>query len=272
MRILSANVNGIRAALKKGFQAAIQDLDPDVLLLQEVKGELAHLQPLMDLGYHAAMMPAEKKGYSGVAILSKTAPTEWVYGCGVSEWDAEGRVITAYFDGHPLAKGTPTGRLGVMSLYLPSGTSGDERQQAKYRMLDFFKPHAESLMAKNPAMVIGGDFNICHREIDIHNPKGNAKNSGFLPEERAWMDTLLSADGGQDGRYLDSFRHMHPTEAHAYTWWSQRFPTVRAENKGWRIDYLLVSPALAPALEAATHHPTPQISDHGMLSIALGER
>ncbi|MCU0335734.1 MAG: exodeoxyribonuclease III, partial [Chitinophagaceae bacterium] len=197
------------------------------------------------LGYHCYWFSAEKKGYSGVGIVSKQAADAVIVGQGVAQSDAEGRVIRADF-----------GKLSVVNAYFPSGTSGDERQAYKYIWLDDFFEHIAELKKKRKQLVITGDYNIAHRDIDIHDPKGNKKSSGFLPEERAWMDKWF------DSGLTDTLRHLHPDLTGAYSWWSQRFPSVRLQNKGWRIDYISVTDNLKKQIAAATIWPEVKHSDH----------
>ncbi len=220
MKIISYNLNGIRAAMKKDLVGWLKKESPDVLCLQELKAlpEQFDHQPFTDLGYELFFMPAEKKGYSGVAIFSKTPPEHVEYGCGEGVYDSEGRVIRADF-----------ADVSVMSVYMPSGTSGDIRQDFKYAWLDFFFGYANELKKERQNLIICGDYNIAHTEIDIHNPVSNKKSSGFLPEERAWLSKFIESG------FVDTFRHFNQ-EPHNYSWWSYRFNS-RAKNLGWRIDY-----------------------------------
>lgn len=247
MRIVSYNVNGIRAAIKKGFIDWLATDPADIVCLQETKAtknDIDH-SALEDLGYnHHFWFSAEKKGYSGVAVFSKLKPDNVQYGNGIMQSDAEGRVIRADY-----------GDVTLINAYFPSGTSGDERQTYKYQWLDEFFDYLDVLRKERPQLIVCGDYNICHREIDIHNPVGNKKSSGFLPEERAWMDRFF------ENGFVDSFRHFNQ-DPHHYTWWSQRFPTVRAQNKGWRIDYINVTETLAGRLKHATIYPDVKHSDH----------
>lgn len=232
MKIITYNVNGIRAALKKDWLRWLMGENPDVICLQEVKAtfeQVPELLQLESLGYEHYWYPAQKKGYSGTAILSKITPRHVEYGCGHEDYDFEGRMIRADFD-----------ECSVMSVYFPSGTTGDVRQAFKYRFLDDFRAYCDKLLQEKPHLVVSGDFNICHRPIDIHNPKANANTSGFLPEEREWMEQFI-----QSG-FVDSFRALNP-DPHHYTWWSYR-AGARARNLGWRIDYNMVSKDLAEKL------------------------
>jgi len=246
MRIISYNVNGIRAAIKKGFLDWLKENPADVVCLQETKAqkEDVDVAPIEKLGYQTYWFSAEKKGYSGVAIFTKIKPDKVSYGNKISQSDLEGRVIQMDF-----------GDITLINAYFPSGTSGDERQTYKYQWLDEFYDYIQTLRKKRPKLIICGDYNIAHKEIDIHNPISNKKSSGFLPEERAWMDKFFT------NKFVDTFRVFN-TDPHHYTWWSARFPTVRAQNKGWRIDYINVSDALKGNLKSAMILPQVKHSDH----------
>ncbi len=246
MRIISYNVNGIRAAIKKGFIDWLKTNPADVICLQETKASQGDvdIKLLESLGYHHYWYSAQKKGYSGVAVFTKIKPDKVVYGTGHKVSDDEGRVIQLDF-----------GDVRVINAYFPSGTSGDERQSFKYLWLNEFHTYLDKLKKKYPKLVLCGDYNIAHTELDIHDPKGNKKSSGFLPEEREWMTKFLDND------WVDTFRHFC-TDPHRYSWWSQRFPTVRAQNKGWRIDYITVTSALKKNLTAADIYPDVKHSDH----------
>lgn len=246
MKIISYNVNGIRAAMKKGLVDWLQQQDADVVLFQEIKAEPEQLDLSVfeNIGYaHHYWHPAEKKGYSGVAILSKRKPDHVETGAGNRIYDSEGRILRADY-----------GDVSVMSLYLPSGTTGEIRQAFKYECMDFFQSYIDQLRKKRPNLIIGGDWNICHTSIDIHNPVSNAKTSGFLPPEREWIGRFI------DNGFIDSFRHFTP-DPHHYTWWSQRF-NARERNLGWRIDYHMVSRPLEKQLKAASIIPDAKHSDH----------
>lgn len=234
MKVISYNVNGIRSALSKGFADFLKAENPDIVCLQEIKANEADIdQELFSrLGYHSYWYPAQKKGYSGVGILSKIKAEEVHRGFGHSLFDDEGRVIRAVFHGFE-----------VLSCYFPSGTTGDVRQQVKYTFLDEFYKFVRTLHPAKHKLIVCGDYNICHRPIDIHDPVGNKNSSGFLPEERAWMDKWFERD------MVDSFRAVNP-EPHHYTWWSFR-TNARARNKGWRIDYISVSKPLEAHLSGA---------------------
>jgi exodeoxyribonuclease-3 len=254
MKIVSYNVNGIRAAIKKGLIEWLTSYPIDVLCVQETKAtpDDIDLELFTALGYHIAWYPAQKKGYSGVAIFSKKKPNNIVYGNGYEMSDYEGRVIRIDIDD-----------LTIVNCYFPSGTSGDERQNYKYQWLDEFNSWIENLKKERPNIIVAGDYNIAHRDIDIHDPKGNKKSSGFLPEEKAWMDQFIAAG------WIDSYRHINPTTTGAYSWWSQRFPSVRLNNKGWRIDYLCTTADLKNRIQSATILPMIKHSDHCPIELAL---
>lgn len=254
MKILSYNLNGIRAAIKKGLVDFIQTENPDIVGFQELKANREDIDEklFVDLGYHCYWFSAEKKGYSGVGILTKVKPKEVMIGMGNDFFDKEGRTLIAVYDNFTL-----------VNTYFPSGTSGDERQAAKYQFLDIYFEFIQKMQKQYSNLVVLGDYNIAHTEIDIHNPKTNQKTSGFLPEERQWMTKWF------DGGMVDSFRYLHPDTLHAYTWWSARFPSVRLENKGWRIDYISVSDPLKTELKEAFILPNAKHSDHCPLGIVL---
>ena len=244
MKIISYNVNGIRAALNKGFADWLAAEDPDVLCLQELKALPEQVPDFYsDLGYSMYWETADKKGYSGVAILSKQKPKVVTNGCNNPLYDQEGRVIRADYD-----------TFSVMCVYMPSGTSGDIRQDFKYDWLDFFYTYAADVRKEQPNLIICGDYNIAHTEIDIHNPVSNKKSSGFLPEERDWLTKFL------DSGFIDTFRvfNEHP---HEYSWWSYR-ANSRANNKGWRIDYLMATEELRERLSSASILQDVKHSDH----------
>lgn len=244
-RIITYNVNGIRAAISKGFLDWLRATNPDVVCLQEIKAEPSQI-PLLEfdeLGYNHFWYPAQKKGYSGVAILSKQQPDKVTYGCGIKAYDDEGRVLRADY-----------GDVSVLSLYHPSGSSGDERQAFKMKWLDDFLKYANELRKNRPNLIMCGDYNICHKPIDIHNPISNANSSGFLPEERAWFDDFVNEG------YVDTFREFNK-EPHQYTWWSYR-AGARNKNLGWRIDYNMVTENLKTSLRRAVILPDAKHSDH----------
>ncbi|MBI3500739.1 MAG: exodeoxyribonuclease III [Bacteroidetes bacterium] len=244
-KIISYNVNGIRAAVRKGFLDWLKSAHADIVCLQEIKAHPEQLDKEIHdkLHEHSYWYPAQKKGYSGVAIFSKRKPDRVEYGCGIKKYDEEGRVLRADF-----------GEVSVMSVYFPSGTMGDVRQDFKYEFLDDFQEYINDLKKKRPNLILCGDFNICHKPIDIHNPVSNANTTGFLPEEREWIDKFM-----QSG-FIDSFRHFNK-EPHNYTWWSFRFG-ARARNLGWRIDYQLISLSLEKKLKRALILPEAKHSDH----------
>lgn len=252
MKIVSYNVNGIRAAIGKGLLDWIKAYDADIICFQELKAMVDQI-PLMEfqlLGYHHYWYPAKKKGYSGVGILSKKEPDAVVYGVDHAPYDDEGRFIRADF-----------GDLSVVSVYHPSGTSGDERQAFKMKWLGFFQDYVETLRKERPKLVLSGDYNICHEAIDIHDPIRNATHSGFLPEEREWMSGFLKQG------YIDSFRHLIKDPDH-YSWWSYR-ANARENNKGWRIDYHMLTENLLPDLKAAAILPDVKHSDHCPVMVEL---
>ena len=245
MKIISYNVNGIRAAITKGFLDWLQQANPDVICLQEIKATEDQIptQDITAAGYpYQYYFSANKKGYSGVAILSKTEPKKIVYGTGIEHMDFEGRNLRADFD-----------NLSVMSLYLPSGTNID-RLDHKFKYMDDFQNYINALKKETPNLVICGDYNICHEAIDIHDPIRNKTVSGFLPEERAWLDAFMKSG------FVDSFRHFNK-EPHNYSWWSYR-AGARGNNKGWRIDYNLVSENLKDRMSRAVILPEAKHSDH----------
>jgi len=245
-KIISYNVNGIRSAINKGWADWVKAVDPDVVCLQEIKAEEGQLDlsVFKNAGFnHLYFHSAQKKGYSGVALLCKRQPDKVEVGSGMSQYDCEGRILRADF-----------GDVSIMSLYVPSGTTGELRQGFKYKFMDDFQRYIDQLRQERPNLVLSGDWNICHRPIDIHNPVSNARTSGFLPPERDWLDKFIN-----DG-FIDSFRHFNP-EPHNYTWWSQR-AGARARNLGWRIDYHMVSRPLENRLKRAAILPEAKHSDH----------
>lgn len=251
MKVLSYNVNGIRAALKKGFADWLQAADPDVLCIQETKAlqEQVDTGVFEDLGYHHYWFSAQKKGYSGVAILTKKEPNKVVYGSGIDHMDFEGRILRVDFD-----------EVSVMSLYLPSGTNVD-RLDYKFKFMDEFQDYIEKLKKEIPNLVICGDYNICHEAIDIHDPVRNKTVSGFLPKERSWLDGFMKSG------FIDSFRYLN-SEPHQYSWWSYR-ANARNNNKGWRIDYALVSSPLKENISRSFILPEAKHSDHCPVGLEL---
>jgi exodeoxyribonuclease III len=253
LRIISLNLNGIRSAWSKNLLAWVVAQAPDIVCLQELKAQLPDLTPdmLAPDDMHAFYHAAEKKGYSGVGVWCRQKPERVVEGFGNGEFDAEGRYIRADF-----------GRLSVISLYLPSGSSSPERQEAKFRFLDAFLPHLAALRAEGREIVLGGDWNIAHKEIDLKNWRSNQKNSGFLPEERAWMTVVFDDHG-----WVDVYRRLHPeASGDAYTWWSNR-GQAWAKNVGWRIDYQVATPDFAAAACRAEVYKGERFSDHAPLLI-----
>lgn len=251
MRIITANVNGIRAAARKGFFDWLPKQNADVVCIQETKAQVHQLEDdiFRPQGYHCYYHDAEKKGYSGVALYCKAEPDEVIVGMGNEEFDAEGRYIEARF-----------GNLSVISLYMPSGSSKEERQIAKYRCMDFFEIKMQEMKESGRDVLICGDWNIAHKNEDIRNWKGNLKNSGFLPEERAWLDKLFDEMG-----FIDAFREL-PQEEHQYTWWSNR-GQARANNVGWRIDYHILTPSMKGKVKATEIYREESFSDHAPLII-----
>jgi exodeoxyribonuclease-3 len=253
LRIISVNLNGIRSAASKGFFDWLDKQDADVVCLQELKAQAADMRPemLWPVGFHGCFHYAEKKGYSGVGIYSRREPDRVVEGLGIADIDAEGRYLQADF-----------GNLSVISLYLPSGSSSEERQQVKFYFLERFLPHLRELKASGREIVLCGDWNIAHREIDLKNWKSNQKNSGFLPEERAWLTHVFDEVG-----WVDVYRCLHPeATGEAYTWWSNR-GQAWAKNVGWRIDYQIATPGIAEKAAAASVYKAERFSDHAPLLI-----
>ena len=244
-KIISYNVNGIRAATNKGFMTWLKGNDFDIVSVQEIKAmkEQAPLALIEELGYHHHWHSAEKKGYSGVATFSKKEPDKVVEGCGMEKYDREGRILRTDF-----------GEVTLLNCYFPSGTTGDIRQDFKYEFLDNFFLWANELKKERPNLIIVGDYNIAHTEMDIHNPKSNKNSSGFLPEERAWMTKWLESG------FTDAFRYANP-ELVEYSWWSFR-ANSRANNKGWRIDYQSVSDPLKDKIKQSFQINDAMHSDH----------
>ena len=251
MRIISANVNGIRSAYKKGFYEYLAASGADIVCIQELKAQEADLDDSMRAphGMHGVWHCAEKRGYSGVALYSKREPDRVQTGMGIAEFDAEGRFVQADF-----------GNLSVISLYLPSGSSSEERQQVKFRFLEAFYPILSELKTQGRDIVICGDWNIAHQNIDLKNWKGNLKNSGFLPEEREWIGKVIAELG-----WVDIWRTLYP-ETPGYTWWSQRGQAY-AKDVGWRIDYQMATPALAEHARSAHVYKQEKFSDHAPLVV-----
>ncbi len=252
LRIISANLNGIRSAASKGFFPWLEKQGADVICLQELKAQAPDmrremLQPDNLFGYFHY---AEKKGYSGVGIYCKKQPDAIIEGLGLADIDAEGRYIEVQF-----------GSLSVISVYLPSGSSGEDRQAVKFSFMERFYPHLQQLRASGRDVVVCGDWNIAHQAIDLRNWKGNQKNSGFLPEERAWMSKVLG-----DG-WVDTYRRLYPDATDAcYTWWSNR-GQAWAKNVGWRIDYQIATPAIGEKAVGAAIYKEERFSDHAPLTV-----
>jgi exodeoxyribonuclease-3 len=256
-KLTSLNLNGIRSATTKGLEAWLDKSRPDCICVQEVKAQAPDVAGRFEqlAGLQGHFHFAEKKGYSGVAIYTRHAPSDVIVGWDGGEFDAEGRYVELRFD-------TPQRKFSIISSYFPSGSSGEERQQAKFRFLAGIDPHLVALK-KQREFILCGDVNIAHHEKDLKNWKGNLKNSGFLPEERAWMTRLLSEVG-----LVDVYRHLQPETTDAsYTWWSNRGQAY-AKNVGWRIDYHLATPALAALARSEEIYKAEQFSDHAPLTVA----
>lgn len=251
MKIISFNANGIRSAAAKGFFGWMLQQNADVICVQETKAQEHQLPPEIyrPMGYHVYFHDAQKKGYSGVALYCKARPDQIVMGLGWPDVDAEGRYIQADF-----------GNLSVISLYMPSGSSGEERQSVKFDLMARIHPVLQRLRADGREYIICGDWNIAHKAIDLKNWRSNQKNSGFLPQERAWMDELFGASG-----FVDAFRAVNQ-EAEQYTWWSNR-GQAWAKNVGWRIDYQVITPGLKDKVTAAAIYKEQRFSDHAPLII-----
>ena len=251
MRIISLNANGIRAAARKGFFDWMRAQGADVVCIQETKAQVHQLgdEIFQPAGYHCFYEDAVKKGYSGVAIYSRHEPKKIVRGFGISEFDDEGRYLEVRL-----------GNINVVSVYLPSGSSSEARQEAKFRFLDDFLPHLRSLRRRRSEYVLCGDWNIAHKEIDLRNWKSNQKNSGFLPEEREWMTQLFDNE-----KFVDAFRVVNP-EPDQYTWWSNR-GQAWAKNVGWRLDYQVVTSGLRDRVLSTDIYKDERFSDHAPLTI-----
>jgi len=251
MRIITVNLNGIRSAASKGFFAWLAQQDADIVCLQELKAQAADLteEMLAPSGYRGHFHYAQKKGYSGVGIYSRREPDAVIKGLGIAEFDNEGRYIEAQF-----------GNLSIVSVYLPSGSSGEERQVVKFKFMASFLPHLRELRASGREAILCGDWNIAHKEIDLKNWRGNKKNSGFLPEERAWLTVLFEEAG-----FVDVFRYVHP-ELEAYTWWSNRGQSWN-KNVGWRIDYQIATPGIAARAHTVNIYKAQRFSDHAPLIV-----
>ncbi len=251
MKIITLNINGVRAGARKGFFDWLQDQNADVVCLQETKAQVEQLQDSIFApeNYHVHYVDAEKKGYSGVALYCKQKPQQIITTLDHPIMDNEARYIQADFDG-----------VSVVSLYLPSGSSSEERQDIKFQILDFYQALLKKQLEENREYIICGDWNIAHKNIDIKNWRGNQKNSGFLPEERAWLDTLFDDVG-----FVDAFREVNQEEAQ-YTWWSNR-GRAWDNNVGWRIDYQIVTPGLKGKVKSAEIYKAQRFSDHAPLTM-----
>lgn len=252
--ILTYNINGIRAAIKKDLPSWIASTNSDIICLQEIKAkpEQFNIEVFSNFGYHSYIHSAHKPGYSGVAILSKEEPIHVEYGCGIDVIDFEGRIIRADYKNY-----------SVMSVYFPSGSSGDHRQAFKIEFLRLFNDYIDILKKKHDKLVICGDYNICHKPIDIHNPIRNKNTSGFLLEEREWMSSFIKSG------FVDSFR-INNTEAHQYSWWSYR-SNARVKNLGWRIDYIMISDLLLDNFVRAVILSQAKHSDHCPVLVELAD-
>lgn len=251
MHIISINLNGIRSAATKGFFPWMAQQNADVICLQELKAQAADMtaEMLQPDGYQGYFHYADKKGYSGVGIYCREQPLNVVVGLGIPEFDAEGRYLRVDFADY-----------SVVSLYLPSGSSGEERQAVKFKFMAAFMPHLRELRDSGREVIICGDWNIAHQEIDLKNWRGNKKNSGFLPEERAWLTELFNEVG-----LVDVYRQLYPTQI-SYTWWSNRGQAY-ANDVGWRIDYQIATPRLAQRAQNAEVYKTQRFSDHAPLRV-----
>lgn len=245
MKIVTYNINGIRAALRKGLDEWLKSIDPDIICLQEIKAREEQFDSSIftNLGYHCYWYSAQKPGYSGTAILCKEKPIKVTYGMNYESYDKEGRVMRVDFETY-----------SVISVYMPSGSSGDSRQAFKMTFLEDFHNYISELIQRVPNLIIAGDYNICHKAIDIHNPQRNQNTSGFLPEEREWLSSFI------DLGFIDTFRYFN-REPHQYSWWSYR-SNARAKNLGWRIDYLLATQSMESRLNRATILSQATHSDH----------
>lgn len=251
MKLISLNCNGIRSSLEKGLADYIQTTKPDFISFQETKAMQEQVSPFWEeLGYTPIFNSAEKKGYSGVAILYKKPPQKITLGIGDSFFDKEGRSIYLEYPGFAL-----------WNLYFPSGTTGDVRQSAKMKFLDIFQKEAAKRRKKQPNIIVCGDVNIAHTPQDIHDPKGNAKSSGFLPEEREWLSGFLNQG------WVDTFRYLYP-DKQEYSWWTFR-AGARAKNKGWRIDYFFVTEELKKNVKSHSIYRDKPLSDHAPLEFEI---
>jgi len=257
-RVVTLNANGLRSAVSKGLLRWLSRRQPDVLCLQEIKAQQADLPDrlLNPAGWHAHFHFAQARGYSGTALLSRTKPRKVSTGFGVLEFDQEGRYVEAQFS-----------TVSVISVYFPSGSSSEQRQQAKFRFLDAFLPHLEKLHESGREVLLCGDVNIAHREIDLKNWRSNQKNSGFLPQERAWIARIFDQHG-----WVDVYRRLHPdATGESYTWWSNR-GQAWAKNVGWRIDYQIATPRTAARARGCEIYKARRFSDHAPLIVEYAGR
>nr|WP_228125246.1 exodeoxyribonuclease III [Candidatus Methylospira mobilis] len=253
MRIISINLNGIRSAVNKGFLDWLAEQDADFICMQELKAQAGDMsaEMLNPAGYYGYFHYAEKKGYSGVGVYARRQPDQIIEGLGIADIDAEGRYIELRYDG-----------FSVVSVYLPSGSSGEHRQATKYSFMERFFPHLNALHQGGREVVLCGDWNIAHKEVDLKNWKSNQKNSGFLPEERAWLSRVFDEQG-----WVDVFRRLYPEAGgEGYTWWSNR-GQAWAKNVGWRIDYQIATDKLAAAARTAVVYKEQRFSDHAPLTV-----
>ncbi|NNE27348.1 MAG: exodeoxyribonuclease III [Saprospiraceae bacterium] len=253
MKIISYNVNGIRAAIKKDLVEWLKNEDPDIFCIQETKAQPDQIDPLIfgELGYHAEWHSAEKKGYSGVLTLSKMQPNSTTVGIGIDKYDSEGRVIRTDFE-----------NFSLLNCYFPSGSASEERHAFKMDFVRDFEPHVRKLLKKQPNLIILGDYNIVRLDIDIHNPSRKDNPSGFRPEERKWLN-----DWFENG-FEDAFRFVYPDQEDAYSWWSYRAGS-RQKNKGWRIDYISVSDPIAAKIKDVKMDRMATHSDHGPVILEI---
>ncbi|MCE9498983.1 MAG: exodeoxyribonuclease III [Leptospira sp.] len=253
MKLICLNCNGIRSAFAKGLEKFLKKENADIICFQEIKADKnqVDLKLFETLGYHIYFNSAKKKGYSGTAVLTKIKPKNILVGMDHALFDDEGRNIILEFK-----------NFALVNTYFPSGTSGEERQAIKMKFLDYFLELEKTWEKKYKKLVLCGDYNIAHNEIDIHDPKGNSKNSGFLPEERKWMTGYL------DSGIVDTFRHLHPGKKDEYSWWTYRF-NARSRNKGWRIDYFFVTKNLADQLISSKIDQSLVVSDHAPLILEI---
>lgn len=253
MKIVSWNVNGIRASYEKGLELFIREQQPDILCLQETKAHIDQVRPEMQsLGYeHFYWSSAQRKGYSGVATFSRQKPREILYNFGRPEYEQEGRIVITSFE-----------KFDLYNIYFPNGGSGEERHLFKQRFLKELNVHLEDQLSQKKSIVLVGDYNVAHTEIDVHDPVRLSKESGFLPEERQWMSTFLQLG------FVDTFRHFYPRQKEKYSWWSYR-ELARPQNRGWRIDYVCISKNLLKYLRSAQIHDQSFGSDHCPVSVVL---